>query len=65
MTPPADSDEWVDIDRAAELTGLSKRTLNRRKAAKTVETRVVDTEFRQRQRRTLFKLSTLLPEAES
>lgn len=56
---PADPDEWIDIDEAVRRTGLSKRTLNRHKAAKSVETQVVDTEFRQRQRRTLFKVSTL------
>jgi hypothetical protein len=56
---PADPEEWIDIDEAVRRTGLSKRTLNRHKAAKSVETQVIEAEFRQRQRRTLFKVSTL------
>lgn len=61
---PADPDEWIDIDEAMQRTGLSKRTLMRYKLTNKVETQVVDTEFRQRQRRTLFKVSSL-PSAES
>lgn len=58
------ADEWVDIDEAARLTKLSKRTLNRRKAEGVVETKVVTSAFQQPQRRILFKVSTL-PLAES
>lgn len=64
MTEHADLDEWVDIDEAARRTKLSKRTLVRRQAAGTIETKTVIAEKTQRNRRTLFKVSTL-PLAES
>lgn len=56
---PADDDEWVDIEEAARLTGLTTRTLNRHKAAKKVETKEVNAPKVQGNHFTLFKKSTL------
>lgn len=57
--PNQPADEWVDIEKAMELTGLSKRSLTRRQSAGTVETKTVIAEKTQRNRRTLFKVSSL------
>lgn len=56
---PADDDEWVDIEEAARLTGLTKRTLNRQKAAQKVETKEVRAQKLQGNHFTLFRKSTL------
>lgn len=59
MTDQSADDEWIDIDEAVRLTGMTTRTLRRWKTDNKVETKVVTTEFQQPQRRTLFKKSTL------
>lgn len=64
MTETPADDEWVDIDEAARLTGLSKRQLNRHKALKKVETKEATAQKVQKNHFTLFKRSTL-PLAES
>ncbi|MBK9711582.1 MAG: hypothetical protein IPO81_09700 [Kouleothrix sp.] len=47
--------EEIDITEAMRLSGLSRETLMRRKRAGTLHARTVEQEYRQRQRRVLFR----------
>lgn len=58
--PDQNREEWVDIDEAQRITGASQRTLMRWKKAGKVQAKTEETEFTQRQRRTLFRRSDLV-----
>ena len=59
MTSTDQTDEWVDIDEAMRLTGRTRKTLMLWKKGGRVEAKTEETDFTQRQRRTLFRKGDL------